>query len=132
MKRFVGKGLRGLGTQELLGLGEGMCSPTGELSECQALGLLRSLPHIRAMGHGLYSTPLLSQENLNPIMAFSLQGPAPNQEHPQSCLIRKKDIPITQEISRISGALCQRTMNIFYYHASKYLKKYLAYWVNFN
>ena len=41
------------------------------------------------------------------IMALSSWGTAPIQEPIRSCLIRKNDAPITQEIPRDLGALCQ-------------------------
>lgn len=41
-------------------------------------------------------------------IAWSFWGPAPIQESTKTCLIRIKDTPITQEITRIFGALCQQ------------------------
>ena len=47
-------------------------------------------------------------ENFNLlIIAWSFRWPALIQEPTQSCLIRTKDNLTTQEITRVSGALCQ-------------------------
>lgn len=55
------------------------------------------------------------------IMAWSFWWPAPSQKPTRSCFIRAKDAPITQDILRDLGALCQeqgqRLNRCMYAHA---------------
>ena len=104
-----------------------MCSPTWKLSEPHTIGILMDASSPK---HNLslapFSTLLSSQENgggggvpgeggakkfqpSNHSLVFPMISPHPEaiQEPTQSCLIIKNDTLITQEMPRVSVALCQ-------------------------
>ena len=97
-----------------------MCSPIRKLSESRTFGIFMEASSCR---HDLSLIPFSALSFLkrtgsgwgwkfqasNHGLVFLVTSPhpgaiqAPNQSH----LIRTKDTPITQEITRVSGALCQ-------------------------
>lgn len=92
------------------------CSPAWNLSQPHTFGILGKLHQVGMIDHQPYFQLSSSLKGMRSraknakliIMAWSFWLHPSSRNPIQSCLVRTKDTPITQAITKVSGVLCEQ------------------------